>query len=96
MASSSGWRSCWRFAYDPRLLLLDEITSALDPELIGEVLHIVGELAEQGMTILMATHEMGFARHVAHRVCFLDGGVVLEEEPTGLTDHTAADYFRSK
>jgi polar amino acid transport system ATP-binding protein len=68
-------------AYDPRLLLLDEITSALDPELVGEVLHIVRELAEQGMTILMATHEMGFARHVAHRVCFLDGGVVLEEGP---------------
>ena len=68
-------------AYDPRLLLLDEITSALDPELVGEVLHIVRELAEQGMTILMATHEMGFARQVAHRVCFLDGGVVLEEGP---------------
>jgi polar amino acid transport system ATP-binding protein len=68
-------------AYDPRLLLLDEITSALDPELIGEVLEIVRELAEQGMTILMATHEMGFARQVAHRVCFLDAGVVLEEGP---------------
>jgi polar amino acid transport system ATP-binding protein len=70
-------------AYDPRLLLLDEITSALDPELVGEVLEIVRELAEQGMTILMATHEMGFARQVAHRVCFLDGGVVLEEGPPG-------------
>jgi polar amino acid transport system ATP-binding protein len=68
-------------AYDPRLLLLDEITSALDPELVGEVLEIVRELAEQGMTILMATHEMGFARQVAHRVCFLDAGVVLEEGP---------------
>jgi polar amino acid transport system ATP-binding protein len=68
-------------AYDPRLLLLDEVTSALDPELVGEVLHIVRDLAEQGMTILMATHEMGFARQVAHRVCFLDGGVVLEEGP---------------
>jgi polar amino acid transport system ATP-binding protein len=70
-------------AYEPRLLLLDEITSALDPELVGEVLEIVRELAEQGMTILMATHEMGFARQVAHRVCFLDGGVVLEEGPPG-------------
>jgi len=70
-------------AYDPRLLLLDEVTSALDPELVGEVLHIVRDLAEQGMTILMATHEMGFARQVAHRVCFLDGGVVLEEGPPG-------------
>jgi polar amino acid transport system ATP-binding protein len=68
-------------AYDPRLLLLDEITSALDPELVGEVLEIVRELAAQGMTILMATHEMGFARQVAHRVCFLDAGVVLEEGP---------------
>jgi polar amino acid transport system ATP-binding protein len=68
-------------AYDPRLLLLDEVTSALDPELVGEVLHIVRDLAAQGMTILMATHEMGFARQVAHRVCFLDGGVVLEEGP---------------
>jgi polar amino acid transport system ATP-binding protein len=68
-------------AYDPRLLLLDEITSALDPELVGEVLEIVRELAEQGMTIVMATHEMGFARQVAHRVCFLDAGVVLEEGP---------------
>lgn len=68
-------------AYDPRLLLLDEVTSALDPELVGEVLRIVRDLAEQGMTILMATHEMGFARQVAHRVCFLDGGVVLEEGP---------------
>jgi polar amino acid transport system ATP-binding protein len=68
-------------ANDPRLLLLDEITSALDPELVGEVLEIVRELAEQGMTILMATHEMGFARQVAHQVCFLDAGVVLEEGP---------------
>ena len=68
-------------AYDPRLLLLDEVTSALDPELVGEVLHIVRDLAAQGMTILMATHEMGFARQVADRVCFLDGGVVLEEGP---------------
>lgn len=68
-------------AYDPRLLPLDEVPSALDPELVGEVLRIVRDLAEQGMTILMATHEMGFARQVAHRVCFLDGGVVLEEGP---------------
>ncbi len=68
-------------AYDPRLLLLDEITSALDPELVGEVLALVRELAGQGMTILMATHEMGFARRVADRVCFLDGGVLLEQGP---------------
>jgi polar amino acid transport system ATP-binding protein len=68
-------------AYDPRLLLLDEITSALDPELVGEVLVLVRELAEQGTTILMATHEMGFARRVADRVCFLDGGVLVESGP---------------
>jgi polar amino acid transport system ATP-binding protein len=68
-------------AYEPRLLLLDEITSALDPELVGEVLTLVRSLAEQGRTILMATHEMGFARQVADRVCFLDGGVLVESGP---------------
>ncbi len=65
----------------PRLLLLDEITSALDPELVGEVLALVGDLREQRMTILMATHEMAFAREVADTVCFLDGGVLLETGP---------------
>jgi len=68
-------------AYEPRLLLLDEITSALDPELVGEVLALVRELAGQGRTILMATHEMGFAKQVADRVCFLDGGRLLESGP---------------
>ena len=68
-------------ANDPRLLLLDEITSALDPELVGEVLTLVRELKEQGMTLLMATHEMGFARQVADVVCFLDGGRLLEQGP---------------
>jgi polar amino acid transport system ATP-binding protein len=62
----------------PRLLLLDEITSALDPELVGEVLEVVRELKEDGMTMVLATHEMGFARQVADEVCFLDGGVVVE------------------
>jgi len=65
-------------AYEPRLLLLDEITSALDPELVGEVLELVGELAAAGRTIVMATHEMGFARQVADTVCFLDGGRIIE------------------
>jgi polar amino acid transport system ATP-binding protein len=65
-------------AHDPRLLLLDEITSALDPELVGEVLDLVGELAASGRTIVMATHEMGFARQVADIVCFLDGGRIVE------------------
>ena len=65
-------------AYEPRLLLLDEITSALDPELVGEVLTLVGELAAAGRTIVMATHEMAFAREVADTVCFLDGGRIVE------------------
>ena len=68
-------------AMGPRVLLLDEITSALDPELVSEVLNIVRELAEEGMTMLIATHEMGFAREVSSKVCFLDGGVVVEEGP---------------
>ncbi len=65
-------------ATDPDLLLLDEVTSALDPELVGEVLELVRDLARDGMTIVMATHEMAFARDVADRVVFLDGGRVLE------------------
>jgi polar amino acid transport system ATP-binding protein len=68
-------------ANEPRLLLLDEVTSALDPELVGEVLSLVRDLKQQGMTIMMATHEMGFARQVADRVCFLDQGRVLESGP---------------
>jgi len=66
-------------AMQPALLLLDEITSALDPELIGEVLAVIRELAGSGMTMLIATHEMGFARDIASRVCFLDDGVILEQ-----------------
>ena len=65
----------------PRLLLLDEVTSALDPELVGEVLELVKELKAEGMTMLLATHEMAFAREVADEVCFLDQGVVLERGP---------------
>jgi polar amino acid transport system ATP-binding protein len=68
-------------AMRPDLLLLDEITSALDPELVGEVLEVVRELAGQGMTMVLATHEMGFAREVASRVGFLDGGRILEIAP---------------
>lgn len=66
---------------DPRLLLLDEITAALDPELVGDVLDIVRELAEGGTTMVLATHEMTFAREVATRVCFLDGGRIVESGP---------------
>jgi polar amino acid transport system ATP-binding protein len=68
-------------AMQPQLLLLDEVTSALDPELVGEVLSLVRELSQGGMTMLIATHEMGFARDVASRVCFLDEGVILEQGP---------------
>jgi len=68
-------------AMQPDLLLLDEVTSALDPELVAEVLHVVRELAQGGMTMLIATHEMGFARDIANRVCFLDQGRILEQGP---------------
>ena len=73
-------------ATNPELLLLDEITSALDPELVAEVLDLVRSLAADGTTIVMATHEMAFARDVAHRVIFLDGGVIAEQG-------TAAEVF---
>jgi polar amino acid transport system ATP-binding protein len=68
-------------AMRPKLLLLDEITSALDPELVAEVLNIVRELADEGMTMLLATHEMSFAREASSRVCFLDQGVIAEQGP---------------
>ncbi|MGK2851732.1 MAG: amino acid ABC transporter ATP-binding protein [Candidatus Limnocylindrales bacterium] len=68
-------------AMRPDLLLLDEVTSALDPELVAEVLDVIRELAAGGMTMIIATHEMGFAREIADRVCFLDAGVVCEEGP---------------
>jgi polar amino acid transport system ATP-binding protein len=68
-------------AMQPSLLLLDEVTSALDPELVAEVLDVIRELAAGGMTMLIATHEMGFARDSAHRVCFLHEGRILEEGP---------------
>jgi polar amino acid transport system ATP-binding protein len=68
-------------AMRPDLMLLDEVTSALDPELVAEVLGVIRELAKGGMTMLIATHEMGFARDIADRVCFLDEGVILEQGP---------------
>ncbi|HEX6421490.1 MAG TPA: amino acid ABC transporter ATP-binding protein [Acidimicrobiales bacterium] len=68
-------------AMEPELMLLDEVTSALDPELVGEVLAVVRGLKADGMTMLIATHEMGFAREIADKVCFLDGGRILEEGP---------------
>ncbi|GAB2506601.1 amino acid ABC transporter ATP-binding protein [Microbacterium petrolearium] len=68
-------------AMKPELMLFDEPTSALDPELVGEVLDVMRELADEGMTMIVVTHEMGFARDVADRVVFMDGGVVVEEGP---------------
>ncbi|MFZ5992676.1 MAG: amino acid ABC transporter ATP-binding protein [Deinococcota bacterium] len=68
-------------AMEPKLMLLDEITSALDPELVSEVLNLLRELASEGMTMILATHEMGFAKEVASKVCFLHQGVVHEEGP---------------
>jgi polar amino acid transport system ATP-binding protein len=70
-------------AMQPEIMLLDEVTSALDPELVAEVLDVIRELAEGGMTMLIATHEMGFARDIADRVCFLDEGVILEQGSPG-------------
>lgn len=68
-------------AVEPEVLLLDEITSALDPELVGEVLDVVRELKRDGLTMLLATHEMGFAREISDRVCFLHEGRILEQGP---------------
>ena len=77
-------------AMRPELMLLDEVTSALDPELVAEVLNVIRELAEGGMTMVIATHEMAFARDIADRVCFLDEGVILEEGPPGRDLHAPA------
>ena len=82
-------------ATDPEVLLLDEITSALDPLLVGDVLELVRDLAAEGTTILMATHEMAFARDVAHRVVFLDGGVIVEQGPPAQV-FTAAREARTR
>jgi polar amino acid transport system ATP-binding protein len=70
-------------AMQPEIMLLDEVTSALDPELVAEVLDVIRELAAGGMTMLIATHEMGFAKDIAGRVCFLDQGIILEQGPPG-------------
>jgi ABC-type polar amino acid transport system ATPase subunit len=68
-------------AMDPRIMLFDEPTSALDPEMIGEVLDVMRDLARGGMTMIVVTHEIGFAREVAHRVVFMDEGLIIEEGP---------------
>ena len=68
-------------AMDPQVMLFDEVTSALDPELVKEVLDVMRELADEGMTMIVVTHEIGFAREAADRVIFMDGGVIVEEGP---------------
>ncbi|VHD59845.1 arginine ABC transporter ATP-binding protein [Streptococcus pyogenes] len=74
---------------DPDVLLFDEPTSALDPEMVGEVLAVMQDLAKSGMTMVIVTHEMGFAKEVADRVMFMDGGVIVEEgSPNQLFDLT--------
>ena len=83
-------------AIDPKLILFDEPTSALDPELVGEVLSVIRDVAEQGMTLLVVTHEIGFARNVADKVIFMDGGVVVEEGPPGeVLDNPQMDRTRA-
>ena len=79
--SSSGSAIVRALAMRPSLMLLDEVTSALDPELVGEVLNTIRELAVGGMTMLIATHEMSFAREIADQVCFIDAGLILEQGP---------------
>jgi polar amino acid transport system ATP-binding protein len=87
-------------AMQPQIMLLDEVTSALDPELVAEVLDVIRELAAGGMTMLIATHEMGFARDIANRVCFLEDGQIIEEAPpeqlfTNPRDERTRRFLRS-
>ena len=82
-------------AMDPKLMLFDEATSALDPELVGEALKVMRQLAEEGMTMIVVTHEMGFARDVADRVVFMDGGVIVEEgKPADIFTNPREDRTR--
>ena len=87
-------------AMNPKLMLLDEITSALDPQLVSEVLDLVRELSQVGMTMILATHEMSFAREVASKICFLDNGVILEEGPPeqifGQPEHERTRQFLAR
>ena len=84
----------------PNVLLFDDPTSALDPEMVGEVLDVMKQLAEEGMTMVVVTHEMGFAREVADRVIFMDGGVIVEQgyprDVFGNPQHERTKAFLSK
>ena len=82
-------------AMEPEVMLFDEPTSALDPEMVGEVLDLIKQLAHEGMTMVIVTHEMGFAREVASRVCFMDGGKIMEQgTPEQVFDHPQCDRLR--
>ena len=82
-------------AMQPRIMLFDEPTSALDPEMVGEVLSVMQALAEEGMTMVVVTHEMGFARQVADRVVFIDEGLIVEEgTPADIFDHPREERTR--
>ena len=81
-------------AMKPEVMLFDEPTSALDPELIGSVLETIRGLAEEGMTMVVVTHEIGFARDVADRVLYMDGGLVAEEGPSSIIDNPKTDRMK--
>ena len=83
-------------AMKPEIMLFDEPTSALDPEMVGEVLEVMRELTHEGMTMVVVTHEMGFAREVAHRVLFMDGGYIVEQgSPSDIFDHPQNERTQS-
>jgi len=82
-------------AMQPKLMLFDEPTSALDPELVGEVLQVMQNLAQQGMTMMVVTHEIGFAKRVADQVVFMDGGVVVEQGPPSIIDNPQHPRFQA-
>ena len=90
VANSNALRSLAALAMDPKVILFDEPTSALDPEMVNEVLDVMVSLARQGMTMIVVTHEMGFARKAANRVVFMDDGQIVEEARTGGILHQRA------
>ena len=81
-------------AMKPEIMLFDEPTSALDPELVGEVLNVMLDLAKEGMTMVVVTHEIGFAREVADQIVFMDGGVVVEQGGPEIIDHPKESRFK--
>ena len=94
--AATGPPSPWALAMQPHVLLCDEPTSALDPDMVQEVLQVLGELVADGMTMVAVTHEVGFAREVAHRFAFMEHGAVVEEGPTKNLSPTAATEERTR